>query len=150
MFAMATEGEDHHCIFLRDSRCIIHEAKPRVCKLYPFVVGPADQGGLEYLLTTEKVHHFKGQRIRAKAWVKKYLTDEEREFINVDTASVVPIAKLLEKIPQKDQTIALLHFIRFKYSDFDLEQPFVPQYRRNMAKLEAVLQQMITNGGTSK
>lgn len=150
MFAMATEGEDHHCIFLRDSRCIIHEAKPRVCKLYPFVVGPADHGGLEYLLTTEKAHHFKGQRIRAKAWVKKYLTDEEREFIEADAASVVPIAKLLQDIPQKEQTIALLHFIRFKYSDFDLDQPFVPQYKRNMAKLEAVLQQMITNGGTSK
>lgn len=134
-------------IFLRDSRCIIHEGKPRVCKLYPFVAGPADQGGLEYLLSTEKPFHFKGQRIRAKAWMKKYLTDEEREFIEADAASVVPIARLLQDIPQKEQTIALLHFIRFKYSDFDLDQPFVPQYKRNMAKLEAVLQQMITNGG---
>lgn len=146
MFAMATEGEDHHCIFLRDSRCLIHEAKPRVCKLYPFVAGPADHGGLEYLLSTEKAHHFKGQRIRVKAWMKKYLTDEEREFIEADAASVVPIASLLQEIPQNEQTIALLHFIRFKYSDFDLEQPFVPQYKRNMAKLEAVLHH-ISKGG---
>ena len=150
MYTMATEGEDHHCIFLRNNRCMIHEAKPRVCKIYPLVAGPADNGGFEYLISTEKAHHFTGQRIRVKAWMKKYLTEEEREFIEADVASVVPIASLLQDIPKKEQTIALLHFIRFKYSDFDLDQPFVPQYKRNMAKLEAVLQQMITNGGTSK
>lgn len=115
--------------------------------MYPFVAGPADHGGLEYLLSTEKAFHFKGQRIRVKAWMKKYLTDEEREFIEADTASVVPIASLLQEIPQNEQTIALLHFIRFKYSDYDLDQPFVPQYQRNMAKLEAVLHQ-ICKGGT--
>ena len=144
MLTMKSPFEDYA------SRGIIHKGKPRVCKLYPFVAGPADQGGLEYLLSTEKPFHFKGQRIRAKAWMKKYLTDEEREFIEADAASVVPIARLLQDIPQKEQTIALLHFIRFKYSDFDLDQPFVPQYKRNMAKLEAVLQQMIMNGGTSQ
>lgn len=150
MYTMATEGEDHHCIFLRNSRCMIHESKPRVCKIYPLVAGPADNGGFEYLISTEKAHHFTGQRIRVKAWMKKYLTEEEREFIEADVASVVPIASLLQDIPKKEQTIALLHFIRFKYSDFDLDKPFVPQYKRNMAKLEAVLQQMITSGGTSK
>ena len=150
MFAMVTEGEDNHCIFLRDNRCIIHDAKPRVCRLYPFVAGPSDHGGLEYLLSTEKAHHFTGPKVRVKAWMKKYLTDEEREFIEADTASVVPIASLLEKVPEGEQTQALLHFIRFKYTEFDLEQPFVPQYKRNMARLEAVLQRIINYGGTSQ
>lgn len=143
MYAMATEGEDHHCVFLRNSRCMIHEAKPRACRVYPLVAGPAEHGGLEYMISTEKAHHFAGPKIRVKAWMKKYLSEEDRVFIEEDTASVIPIASLLMKIPAKDQTIALLHFVRFKYSEYDLDKPFLPQYKRNMAKLQAVLHYMI-------
>ena len=52
------------------------------------------------------------------------------------------IADLLRKIPERNRTQAVLHFHRLKYSEFDLDQPFLEQYRRNQDKLIAILTRM--------
>ena len=52
------------------------------------------------------------------------------------------IADLLRKLPEGKQTQALLHFHRLKYSDFNLEHPFLEQYYRNHDKLVAILNRM--------
>lgn len=42
---------------------------------------------------------------------------------------------------------ALLHFLRFKYSDFDLDKSFLDQYRRNNERLLSVLRKMAEDDG---
>lgn len=45
VFVLNTEGDDHHCVFLRDGRCSVYDARLRVCRLYPFTVKNGDRGG---------------------------------------------------------------------------------------------------------
>lgn len=63
---LRTTGPDDACIFLRDNRCTIHAAKPRACRIYPFVAGITPNGQYEFLLSKEKQHHFKGKITRTK------------------------------------------------------------------------------------
>ncbi len=53
----------------------------------------------------------------------------------MDMGSAVAIAKLLKTIPDDRKAHALMLFWRYKYSDFDLEEPFLEQYRRNLQQL---------------
>lgn len=49
---------------------------------------------------------------------------------------------LLKKIPESRKTEALLHFHRLRYSEFDLDKPFLEQFGRNQVKLTAILARM--------
>lgn len=44
IFLMNTVGADHACVFLKERRCTIYPARPRVCRLYPFSAFPGGSG----------------------------------------------------------------------------------------------------------
>ena len=63
MLMLKVTGVDDACIFLKENRCMVHAAKPRTCRIYPFVAGIGDDGHPEYLVSREKEHHFKGPTV---------------------------------------------------------------------------------------
>jgi len=144
LYTLKTVGEENACIFLKDKRCSIHDEKPRVCKLYPYVVEPKADGKHNYLLSYEYPHHFSGPVVQTKSWMKKYLLEEDRRFLQMYFFYAASIAKALRKVPDNMRTQALLQFHRLQYSEFDLEQPFLEQYSRNQTKLSAILNRMET------
>ena len=134
-------GEDNRCIFLDGNKCMIQSAKPRACRTYPFAVGP-EKGQLEYFLCTERMHHFTGPQIKVRSWVRKTMSEEDKNFIIADSEYSVRIARELRKIPLQMLNRALLMLLHYRYSDYDLDQSFMPQYRRKNEQLLAVLQQL--------
>lgn len=142
VYMLKTVGEENACVFLNDNRCTIHEENPRACRLYPFVVNPDPRGLHSYLLSREYPHHFTGPVVLTKSWMKKRFPQEDRKFLQTDFGGAKTIADLLRKIPERNQTQALLHFHRLKYSEFDLDQPFLEQFYRNHDKLIAILTRM--------
>lgn len=135
IFMLKTVGPEDACIFLKDNRCTIHEVKPRACRTYPMSVGPDGHGGHEQYLSMEQPHHFDGPQMSVKKWVRKRCSQEDFEFWDTDVGSARDIAMLLEKIPQDRMKQALFFFLRYKYSDFDLDKPFIPQFKNNNQKL---------------
>ena len=135
-------GEDGRCIFLDGNRCRIQSAKPRACRTYPLAIDP-ENGRLEYFLCTERTHHYSGPQIKVRSWVRKTMNDEDKAFVIEDPECSVRTARLLRQIPKQEFSRALLLFLHYRYSDYDLEQPFMPQYRRKNEQLLAVLQKMI-------
>ena len=142
VYMLKTVGEENACIFLKDNRCTTHDEKPRACKLYPFVVNPDADGNHSYLLSREYPHHFTGPVVQTKSWMKKNFPQEDRKFLQMDFWGAKRIADLLRKVPERNQTQAVLHFHRLKYSEFDLDHPFLEQFRRNQDKLIAILTRM--------
>ncbi len=142
VYFLKSVGPEGACIFLKDNRCSIHKAKPRACRLYPFVVDPNESGAHHYLISREKPHHFKGPQTETKKWVNQFFPTPEREYLQADFSKAKEIADLLRAVPAERQTEAVLHFQRFLYSGFDLDQPFWPQFKRNQTCLLAVLARM--------
>ena len=142
VYMLKTVGEENACIFLKDNRCTIHDENPRACRLYPFVVNPDPRGLHSYLLSREYPHHFTGPVVQTKSWMKKRFPKEDRLFLQTDFGGAKTLADLLGKIPERNRTQAVMHFLRLKYSEYDLDQPFLDQYRRNQDKLIAILNRM--------
>ena len=142
VYFLKSVGEDDTCIFLNDNRCAVHEAKPRACRLYPFMIEPNESGNCRYLYSREREHHFHGPVVETRSWMKKHFPQEDRAFMQADYAKAGPIAMLLKQIPEERKSEALLHFHRLRYSEYDLEKPFLEQFQRNQEKLLAVLARM--------
>lgn len=142
VYMLKTTGPDDVCIFLQNNRCTVQPAKPSACRLYPFAVEPKSMGQYTYLLSMEKPHHFKGGQVQVKRWMKENFPKEDREFMKTDLGTALGIVKLLMKIPEAERKRALVLFLWYKYADFDLDKPFLEQYRQNMAKLMIGLNQM--------
>lgn len=96
-----------------------------------------------YYLSIEKPHHFAGRKFKVRDWMKRYFTQEDQTFLNTDLSKLSEIAELLRQIPAVRKPEALLYFLKFKYTDFDLDQPFQKQYENNNKKLIASLEAMI-------
>ena len=53
-----------------------------------------------------------------------------------------------KRIPIEQKKGALLHFLRYKYSDFDLNKSFTEQFRSNNQKLLEVLRGLVQKQAT--
>lgn len=142
LYVLKTTGSDDACIFLKDNRCMVQAAKPRACRTYPLLAEPNGSGSFNYHLSMEKPHHFKGRSMKARDWMKRYFTPEDRAFVNEDIETAIKIAKLLRKIPETRKSEAMFHFLRYQYSDFDLDQPFQAQFEQNHKLLLAELEKL--------
>ncbi|WP_283684713.1 YkgJ family cysteine cluster protein [Parablautia sp. Marseille-Q6255] len=140
VFTLKVTGPEDSCIFLQDGRCSIHEVNPRACRTYPIEINP---GGLEPLLCVDYPHHFTGPQRTVDRWVKKYFTKEDQVFLQCEVEVVLRIAKLLKQIPENEKVHALPLFLYYKYTAFDLDRPFMEQYRENNGRLLTVLEKMI-------
>lgn len=146
VYFLKSVGEDNGCIFLKDNRCSVQEAKPLACRLYPFMVDPNGSGSFSYLYSTERTHHFRGPVVETRSWMKKHFSQESRAFMQAEYTQAGPIAAFLRRIPEHRKTEAVLHFHRLRYSELDLDKPFLEQYQRNQMKLLAILSRMAEEG----
>lgn len=126
---LKVKDPDDSCIFLDGNQCMIHSVNPRACRTYPFIAGPGDDGDLAYPLSKENPHHFCGKSVQTKTWFKQRLSAEDREFIRLEFDNAVEIAKLLRRA--EDKLTAEIMFIEYKYLFYDLDQPFLEQYKDN-------------------
>ena len=146
VYFLKSVGEDSSCIFLKDNRCSVQEAKPLACRLYPFMVDPNGSGRFSYLYSTERTHHFRGPVVETRSWMNKNFSQESRTFMQAEYTQAGPIAAFLRRIPEHRKTEAVLHFHRLRYSELDLDKPFLEQYQRNQMKLLAILSRMAEEG----
>lgn len=147
MYVLKATGRDDSCVFLKDNKCMVHPAKPRACRTYPVAAMPDGHGGHLVHLSVEQPCHFKGPKIPVRRWMKQYCKKEEYDFLAMDFGSAVEISSLLNKVPQAEKDKAFYTFLRFKYLDYDLDKPFLSQFKKNNKKLLAALQAMAREPG---
>lgn len=136
IMTMNTTGLDHSCAFLDNNRCSIYPARPRVCRQYPFLVGPGSRGkDFEWLLSLDRPFHLTGGKVLVKDWIYQNFPHEEREFLLREYDSSVQIAKQLRKMDDTAREQCLKQIICFRYLFYDLDDPFLPQYDRNLRAL---------------
>lgn len=135
VFMLKSKGVQDECVFLDGGKCSIHSANPHICHLYPFDVVPNfGANNLLYSICREKQHHFKGQVVSAETWMRKNLRVEDREFLiaqNKTLRSLVPLISILNTIDEAHQDETLSALLYYLYYNFDVEQPFLPQYWQN-------------------
>lgn len=147
---LKTSGQDNRCTFLNGNRCIIQEAKPRACRLYPFVVGPNEEGNdFQYLLSMDKQHHFGRGNVKVQEWMKQYLNEEDKEFMLLEYRFIGELASIYARLPAPQLEKAAALNIQFHYMNYDLQRPFMEQFQENKRSLRKELMKLTRYGNES-
>ena len=137
IFLLNTQGEDQSCIFLKDSKCSVYEGRPRVCNLYPFTVKGGDRGHvfLYYQCLDSHVSHFKGSKVKIGDWMFRNFTKDAKAFMEMEASMLPELGKLLGKLGPDGRRQFLFRLLYYRYYNYELDQPFLPQYQENQRQL---------------
>jgi len=141
VFMLKTKPHMDACIFLKDSKCSVYEARPRTCRIYPLGVGPDDEKPGEWLnfIVSKKKHHFTGRQRLVGDWINKNLTPEDRAFVTADLNYIGELVKLMKALGRRHENRIIELILFFKYTAYDMTGDFMPQYTRNMERLKREL-----------
>ena len=143
IFMMTVQGPDHACVFLKEGACSVYPARPRACRLYPFTVDIGKRGrDFLWYQCLDRPFHFSDGKVTVKDWFYQNFSKEDRTFVLQEWKSVPEMGKLLRDLDGSALDTAHLDIILLRYSYFDLEQPFLPQYKRNTDELLLRLRQL--------
>ena len=137
IFLLNTRGQDQSCVFLADGRCGVYESRPRVCRLYPFTVEPGERGRrfAYYQCLDSHAAHFAGGKVRIRDWMYRSFTRDARDFVETEASIFPELGKLLEKLGQDGRRHFLFRLLYYRYYNYELDQPFLPQYQENQRQL---------------
>lgn len=133
---------DGSCPFLRGKKCAVHAKKPVLCRTYP----------LAKIRTDEKtLYHFAGsscksnpKTITVREWLADVASDEAEEAgalwweISKHLYTVL-LPENLNVPADTRKTIINTVFIPL-YLIYDIAEPFLPQFQRNIDELKAIFQ----------
>ena len=137
IFLLNTAGPFDVCAFLKKGRCSVYEARPRVCRMYPFSVGPGERGrDFRYLLCKEKSHHFTDGLVTVRNWLSENFTQEFREALKADFVILPLLNRNIQAMGTEKFQSLLFQFLYYRYYNYDLDQPFLPQFRSNLEQLK--------------
>lgn len=136
IFLLNTAGTLDACVFLKDGRCSVYEARPHVCRIYPFSAAPGRKGrDFQYFLCMEKSHHFSDGLVRVKDWLSENFPRETRTALKADYDAIPVISRnILAMEAEKFQSL-LFQFLYYRYFNYELNKPFLPQFRSNLEQL---------------
>lgn len=141
IYLVNTVGDDHACIFLKDGRCSVYEGRPQMCRIYPFFACPGGRGkALEVFQCTDShAAHFTGGKVLVKDWLHANFSKERRAIMTAETAVPPELGRLLQGVSFNEDKAGLFQILHYRYYNYDLDEPFLPQYMSNMAALEKFL-----------
>ena len=142
VFVLKTD-DSGKCDMLQNNRCSIYDARPRTCRHYPFSAELClEEKRIKWLLCTEQAHHFRNGTVTAREWQRKYVSNEEEEFLYEECRVLPEIGELLRRIPEDNQFQADIQVVAYRYFAYDYTKSFLPQYKENMLFLRSLLKKL--------
>ena len=145
VFLINTVDPDDSCVFLKDGRCSVYEARPRVCRLYPFTAFPGQRGKAFHFFQCmdSNYAHFSDGKILVKDWMYQNFSREDREFLTAESGTLLELGRLLKAMSTDGRKENLFQILYYRYYNYDLDQPFMPQYKENTEELKRILQELL-------
>ena len=145
IFLLNTQGEDQSCIFLKDGKCSIYEGRPRVCRLYPFTVKGGDRGRrfMYYQCLDSRASHFGGGKVKIGDWMYRNFTKDTKDFMEMEASMLPELGMLLRKLGPDGRRQFLFRLLYYRYYNYELDQPFLPQYQENQRQLILALREEV-------
>lgn len=137
IYLLNTGGTLDACVFLKDGRCSVYDARPQVCRMYPFSAAPDERDlDFRYFRCTEKSHHFAGGVVTFKDWLSENFTQEARKALRADYDVIPLLSRNLRAMSAEEFQHLLFQFLYYRYYNYELDAPFLPQFLANLEKLK--------------
>jgi len=128
---------DDRCPFLKkNGRCAVHDKKPVLCRAYPLARISSD-GDLRYVFSGAFCKH-PAKSITVRDWLGDVASEEAEAAGRLWGEALTYICPrvVLNAIPEKLRQDALQTLLGILYLDYDMKQPFVPQFSAKFEKLK--------------
>ena len=136
IYLLNTAGTSDTCVFLKDGRCSVYEARPQVCRMYPFSAAPGSRGrDFQYFLCTEKPHHFADGLVTVKDWLSQNFSREAKAALKADYDAIPIIGQNIRAMDEEKFQSLLFQFLYYRYYNYELDEPFLPQFHSNLEEL---------------
>jgi Fe-S-cluster containining protein len=142
------------CWFYREGRCSIQEAKPLTCRLYPMNIQPGDGDTVDYVLVSQRQHHYTGTEVRAGDWMAENMDKEDQNFMQWWYKNTPELGKAMNSIG-RSPAMKEIHksmrsrVIQYMYLQYNTSAEFWPQFEKNIGLLIRELNEAL-NGKQSK
>ena len=137
IFLLNTVGTMDVCVFLKEGRCSVYEARPHVCRVYPFSVAPGERGrNFRYFLCMEKPHHFTDGMVTVKNWLSENFVRETKEALKADYDALPILSRNILAMGEEEFQSQLFQFLYYRYYNYELDKPFLPQFLSNLEQLK--------------
>ena len=94
----------------------------------------------EYCLCLDRHQsHFTGSRVSVKDWLYQNFKREDKEYVKREYEIATELGKLMRAIDPTMRQGIVFKVLYYRYYNFDLDQPFQPQYEQNNRHLLADL-----------
>ena len=147
IYVLNSCGEDQHCIFLQESKCSIYDARLKVCRLYPFTVDFGQRGKRFFYYQRLDQHadrHFRDGSIRINDWMYQNFSKVERDVLDLEKTVLPKLGKLMRQLGPDGQKANLFLTLYYRYYNYNLDQPFMEQFRCNQQTLLNELEQKLS------
>ena len=68
---------------------------------------------------------------------------EDREFLTAESDTLLELGRLLKAMSTDGRKENLFQILYYRYYNYDLDQPFMPQYKENTEELKRILQELL-------
>ncbi len=68
---------------------------------------------------------------------------EDREFLTAESDTLLELGRLLKAMSTDGRKENLFQILYYRYYNYDLDQPFMPQYKENTVELKRILQELL-------
>lgn len=68
---------------------------------------------------------------------------EDREFLTAESSTLLELGRLLRTLSPEQRQEHLFPILYYRYYNYDLDQPFMPQYEKNTEELIGILQEIL-------
>ena len=135
---------DDACPFLRNKKCVIHEKKPVICRVYP-LARIFIHGDVRYRFEGAGCKH-EPRNITVREWIADVASEESEQAALIWGETVSTLLPLVHpdelKVPTDVREKILGIILKALWLDYDMKEPFVPQLSRNAEKLIRMLKDM--------
>ncbi|MCM1224986.1 MAG: YkgJ family cysteine cluster protein [Lachnospiraceae bacterium] len=141
-------GNVQRCPFLKSNKCLVHQAKPSICALFPLGrVSELDpdksQHTLEYIVPKEYCHQ-DTNTYTVREWLEMFNIPVNDEFYHLWSNALYKIGTFIrnsEKYLFEKTTLEMLYNATYflLYIKYNLEEDFLEQFKANIKELFSVI-----------
>lgn len=146
VFTLKAVGPEQSCIFLKDGRCSIYDARPHVCKMYPFSAEPLPGGKYHYVLCRDAEHHFTGGQVHVSQWMHTAFAPWGKETVWKEFVRSLEILRLFGQLSDDKKMEAIYPLLALNYVEIDVRRPYEPQREANHKRLVNELKKLRSGG----
>ncbi|MDD3362684.1 MAG: YkgJ family cysteine cluster protein [Hespellia sp.] len=146
-------GANKRCSLLDGCKCVVHDAKPAMCAMFPIGrILERKDGKTSFIFCYMNPKCGDDSEVHTvREWFESFGIPLDDPYFKEWSQCIVQLSESVQKIEpycEKEKMMGIwVTMINLLYLKYDIEQPFIPQFRNNCTKMLELMHIAVLNYG---